>query len=129
MVAVINAPSDGSGSFLDYQSAAELVASVGLLPSVVMGGQFITSYPTGPPTGPFPALATTASTRSGIVCTAASSKTSNTSATGTLPVFTSGVRSVYSSVPFTNHKLPSLMWQVAFGLGVITTVFLARLIT
>ncbi|KAK4160148.1 hypothetical protein QBC43DRAFT_325765 [Cladorrhinum sp. PSN259] len=44
MVGVINAPSNGSDSFLDYQSKARSATSVGPLPPSITGGEIVPAF-------------------------------------------------------------------------------------
>jgi hypothetical protein len=138
MVGVINPPCNATdfsspGTFGAYQSAAKLVTSVGPLPSVVRGGQFVSTYPSGTPKGPpgpsftgFSASCTTGSNSSSNL-TASTTTSAITSATtpAIQPVFSSGGGSVYGGVSFTHQALPSLIWQAGSWLGLISCTLLA----
>lgn len=69
MVGTVNAPYNVPGSFLDYQSAARQVTSVGPLPTAVMGGQLVQvyTYSTTPSASatPTPSSQTTTSSSTG----------------------------------------------------------------
>jgi hypothetical protein len=139
MVGVINPPCNGSGinstgSFNVYKSLAMEVTSVGPLPSVIMGGQLVSSYPSGKPTGSpgpyytgFSASCTAGSnsssnsTESTMTSASTSTATSATSS-GLQPIYSSGVGSVYSGVPFRQQELPSLIWQAGSRFGLVIAV-------
>jgi hypothetical protein len=130
MVGVINPPCTGnginsSGSYSDYQEAAELVTSVGPLPSVVQGGQLVSTYPTGTPTGsPGPSY-----TGFSASCTVGLNTSSNLTASTTIstlqPTFIAGSGCVYSGISFRYKELPSLVWQAGSRFGLVVAVLLA----
>jgi hypothetical protein len=149
MVGVINPPCVGNGinstgSFNDYKALAEAVTSVGPPPSAIQGGQLVSTYPTGTPTGTngpyftgFSASctagtntssnsteSTTTSAISSATTSGTSSGTSSASISATQPVSSSKGERVYG-VSFRNQDLPSLVWQVGYQLGLIGAVLLA----
>ncbi|CZR63987.1 uncharacterized protein PAC_13884 [Phialocephala subalpina] len=141
MVGIINPPCDGnginsSGSFGNYQSAAKLVTSEGPLPSVIWGGQLVSTYPSGTPTGSpgptftgFSASCTTGSNSSSNSTTSTTTSVITSATTSVIqPVSSSGGGSVYGSVSFRHQKLLSLIWQAGSLLGLISAVLLAFLV-
>lgn len=132
MVGVINPPCDGSKNFVDYQSAAKLVTSVGPLPSVVRGGQFVSTYPSGTPTAP--PVAGPSFTGFSASCTVGSNTTSNTTTSNTTtsttttsettsaiqPVSSSEAGKTYGGIALRHQKLPALICQAVSGFGLIT---------
>jgi hypothetical protein len=145
MVGVINPPCVGNGInstglFNDYKALAKAVTLVGPLPSVIQGGQLVSTYPTGTPTGTngpyftgFSASCTagtntssnsTESTTTSALSSATTSATSSASISAPQPVSSSGGERVHG-VSFKNQDLPSLVWQVGSQLGFIGVVLLA----
>lgn len=113
MVASINPPCNDSDSFVDYQSAAKLVTSVGPLPSAVTGGYLVTDnymYPLSlPMTSPLPSAASPrvsvctvcpgGSNTDQILCSNVPIPTGLSSATVTKPGVSSSSRSSFSTIP------------------------------
>lgn len=150
MVGVINPPCDqgnsftASGSFNAYKSLAMAVTEVGPLPSVIRGGQLVSTYPTGRPTGPPGPYYTgySASCTAGLNSSSNSTESSTTSATissatsavksatssGLQPLSSSGGESLYGRVSFRGQESPSLFWQAGSGFGLVIAAVFAFLI-
>jgi hypothetical protein len=150
MVGVINPPCNqgnsftASGSFNAYKSLAMAVKEVGPLPSVIMGGQLVSTYPTGRPTGSQGPYYTgySASCTAGVNSSSNSTESLTTSATtssatsvgtsaassGLQPLSSSEGESLYSSVLFRGKELPSLFWQAGSGFGLVIAVIFAFVI-
>jgi hypothetical protein len=141
MVGVINPPCNATGftspgTFGAYQSAAKLVPSVGPLPSVVRGGQFVPTYPSGTPKGPpgpnftgFSASCTTGSNSSSNSTTSTTTSAISSATTSAIqPIFSSGGGGVYSGVSFRHQELQSLIWQAGSLLRLISCTLLVFII-
>jgi hypothetical protein len=150
MVGVINPPCNqgnsftSPGSFNAYKSLAMAVTEVGPLPSLIMGGQLVSTYPTGRPTGPPGPYYTgySASCTAGVNSSSNSTESLTTSATktsatsvgtpatssGLQPLSSSEGKRLYGSVLFRGKELPNLFWQAGSGFGLVIAVIFAFVI-
>ena len=128
MVGVINPPCtgngiDGPGTFGAFQSAAELVTSVGPIPTVIQGGQLVSTRPTSALTGsPGPTFSGFSAS-----CTTKSNSSSNLTASTT----TSAVRPTFSlgaGVSIRHQESPGLLGHVGLQLGLVSVALLALVI-
>jgi len=117
------------------------VTEVGPLPSVIMGGQLVSTYPTGRPTGPpgpyytgYSASCTagvnsssnsTESLTTSTTISAATSAARSATSSGLQPLSSSEGKSLYGIVLFRGNELPSLFWQAGSGFGLVTVVIFA----
>jgi hypothetical protein len=120
------------------------VTDVGPLPSVIMGGQLVSTYPTGRPTGPPGPYYTgySASCTAGVNSSSNSTESLTTSATisattsaarsatssGLQPLSSSGVESFYGGISFRSQEFVSLFWQAGSGFGLVIAVIFAFVI-
>jgi hypothetical protein len=146
MVGVINPPCNGNGinstgSFNVYKSLAMAVTSVGPLPSVIMGGQLVSSsYPTGRPPGSpgpyytgFSASCTAGSNSSSnstesTTTSATTSAATSTTSSGPQPISSSGGRSVYGDISLRHQDLAGFIWQAGSRLELVIAVLFAFII-
>jgi hypothetical protein len=117
------------------------VTEVGSLPSVIKGGQLVSTYPTGRPAGPPGPYYTgySASCTAGVNSSSNSTESLTTSFTessatsvGTSaissslqPLSSSEGESLYGSVQFRGKELLSLFWQVGSRFGLVIAVIFA----